>query len=372
MVYTEGREAITGRDTPACFNLGALRHVVARSIPGTRKRVHEWMEGSTTMKLVRVSLMPIMAIVVAVGAIPAFGQDYPAKPVRVIVPLSAGSANDIIARMVTLKLSELWGQPVVVENYTGGGGAVGAGEAAKSLPDGYTLLIMGSAYATNPAVYSNLPYDPVKDFVDIAPLASQPNVLVVGASAGVRTVAELITTAKARPGEIKVGSAGTGSGAHFLAEKFRLAAGIDVVHVSYDVVPQANMDTIAGRVTYWFPPIAIALPLIREGKLLALAVTSGRRSSLLPEVPTLAEAGVAGFDGRGWFGVFAPGGTPAVVVDKLTKDVARALAAPELQEQFAKLGFEPMSMSSAEFASFVRDEMEAAARVAKEAGIKPQ
>jgi tripartite-type tricarboxylate transporter receptor subunit TctC len=313
-----------------------------------------------------------MVTVVGVSALPAFGQNYPAKPVRLIVPFSAGSANDVIARPVSQKLSELWGQPVVVENHVGAGGTVGAGVAAKAAPDGYTLLMMSSAYATNVAASPNLPYDSVKDFVAIAPLASQPYVLVVGASAGVRTVAELIGTAKLRPREIKFGSAGTGSGTHFTAETFRFAAGIDVVRVPYDVIPRLNADPMAGRVTYWFPPISIALPHIREAKLLALGVSSARRSSLLPEVPSLAEAGIAAFDDRNWFGMWAPVGTPAGVVDQLAKDVARALAAPDLREQLAKVGVEPMSMSPDEFARFVRDETEAAARVAKEAGIKPQ
>jgi tripartite-type tricarboxylate transporter receptor subunit TctC len=314
----------------------------------------------------------IVIFMISSSTISSFAQDYPTKPVRVIVAFSAGSATDGIARLVSQKLSDLWGQPVVVENHAGGGGTVGAGVVAKSSPDGYTLLMTSAAYATSPAVYRNLPYDPVKDFVDIAPLIIQPNVLVVGPSAGVRTVTELIVKAKARPGEIKFGSAGTGSASHFIAEKFRLAMGIDVVHVPYKVVPQLNTDTMAGRVTYWFPPLAIALPHIREGKILALAVRNARRSSLLPEVPTLAETGVAGFADGEWYGVWAPAGTPAGIVGKLAKDVAGALAAPDMREKLAKLGVEPMSMSPTEFSSFVRDEMESASRIAKEAGIEPQ
>jgi tripartite-type tricarboxylate transporter receptor subunit TctC len=229
-----------------------------------------------------------------------------------------------------------------------------------------------SAHTVSAALYAKLPYDTLKDFVDIAPFAGQPYVLVVGPSAGLKSVSELMAAAKAKPGEIKFGSAGIGSGTHFAAERFKLAAGVDVTHVPYKGGPEANADTMAGRVTYWFPPIAMALKEIREGKLLALGVTSAQRSSVVPEVPTMAEVGLSGFVHSTWWGVWAPAGIPSSVVDKLAKDVARALAAPDLLERFAKLGFEPMSMPSEEFARFVRTEMESAARIVKAAGITPQ
>lgn len=304
-------------------------------------------------------------------AVPALAQDYPTKPVKVIVPFTEGSATDVFARIMSKKLSELWGQPVVVENRAGAGGTLGADAVAKSAPDGYTLLFNSAAHTANSALYSKLPYDPQKDFVEIAPFATQPFVLVVGTASGIKSVAELTATAKSKPGQIKFGSAGIGSGTHFCAEKFRLAAGIDAIHVPYKGGPEANADTIAGKVTYWFPPLAMALKNVQEGKLIALGVTGAKRSAALPEVPTMTEAGVSLEDAT-WFGVWAPAGIPAGVADKLSKDAARVVASPDVREQLKKLGAEPMSMTSAEFAKFVRSEMESAAHIVKAAGIKQQ
>ena len=301
-----------------------------------------------------------------------FAQGYPSMPVRVIVPFTAGSGLDIVARMLSQKLTEFWGQPVAVENHIGVGGTVGAGVVAKSPPDGYTLLVNTTAHAVNVALYSKLPYDPVKDFVDVSPLVAQPYVLVAGTSAGIKTVSDLIAAAKAKAGQLKFGSAGTGSGTHMIAEKFRFAAGIDVVHLPNKGGPEANADAIAGRVTYWFPPIAVALPQVREGRLLAVGMSSARRSSLLPDVPTIAETGLAGFEDTIWYGMWAPAATSTEVVNKLSKDVARALATPDVRDRLTKLGAEPMNMTPAEFARFVRSEIDSAARVVKAAGIKPQ
>lgn len=302
----------------------------------------------------------------------AFGQGYPTKPVRVIVPFTAGSGVDVVGRMVAQKLSDFWGQPVTVENQVGAGGTVGAGAVAKSPSDGYTLLINSTAHAVNGALYANLPYDPVKDFVAVAPLAAQPYVLVAGASAGVKTVSDLIGLAKAKPGQVNFTSAGTGSGTHMAAEKFKLATSIDAVHVPNRGGPEAIADTVSGRVAWFFPPISLALMPLREGKLHALGVSSARRSSLLPDVPTIAEAGVAGFEDTIWYGVWAPAETRAEVVDKLSTDIARALAASDVRERLTKTGAETMSMTPAEFSRFVRSEVEGAARVVKAAGIKPQ
>jgi len=293
-------------------------------------------------------------------------------PVRVIVPFTAGSGLDIVARMLSQKLTEFWGQPVAVENHIGVGGTVGAGVVAKSPPDGYTLLVNTTAHAVNVALYSKLPYDPVKDFVDVSPLVAQPYVLVAGTSAGIKTVSDLIAAAKAKAGQLKFGSAGTGSGTHMIAEKFRFAAGIDVVHLPNKGGPEANADAIAGRVTYWFPPIAVALPQVREGRLLAVGMSSARRSSLLPDVPTIAETGLAGFEDTIWYGMWAPAATPAEVVNQLSKDVARALATPDVRDRLSKLGAVPMNMTPAEFARFVRSEIDGAVRVVKAAGITPQ
>ena len=309
----------------------------------------------------------------AVGAFAVTGalaQGYPAKPVRVMEPFGAGSGVDVMARAVTEKLSELWGQPVAVDNHAGAGGTVAPGLVAKSPPDGYTLLVNSSAHASA-ALLTNLAYDPLKDFIPIAPLTTQPYVLVVGKPAGVKTIGELIAAAKARPGELKFASAGTGTGTHLGAEKFNLEAGITALHVPL-VPAQATAETVSGSITYWLSPISLALPHVREGRLLALGVSSARRSNILPDVPTIAEAGFAGFDYSIWYGMWAPAGTPADVVDKLAKDIAHALAASDVRDKIAKFGADPMSMTQAEFARFVTSESESAARIIKAARIKPQ
>src|SRR5258705_13976506 len=221
----------------------------------------------------------IIGLVVALSWTPlVFGQGYPNKTVHLIVPFTAGSATDILARTFGQKLSEMWGQSVIVENRPGAGGTIGAAVVAKSPPDGYTLLVNSAAQAYNASIYPALPYDTTKDFVEIAPLAGHPNVLVVAPSIGIKSVAELIALAKQKPGQLNVGSAGTGSGTHINAEKFKLAAGIDVVHIPYKGTPEALNDTLAGRVTYFFSPISAALPNLREGKLTALAVSTSKRS----------------------------------------------------------------------------------------------
>ena len=302
----------------------------------------------------------------------ALAQSFPTKPVRMIVPFTAGSNIDIIARPVGQKLSEIWGQSVVIENRPGAGGTLGAGLVAKSQPDGYTVLLNSSAQAINPSLYASLPYEHTRDFVEIAALVSQPYVLVVGPTAGLKNLSELLAMAKSKPGQVNFGSAGTGSGTHFAAERFKLAALIDVVHVPYKGGSEANVDTMTGRITYWFAPIGLALPYLQGGRLRSLGVSSRHRSGLLPDVPTIAEAGLAGFEDSIWFGMWARSGTPPEINHKLSEDVARALATPDLRERLDKMGAEPMNMTQAAFAKFVRSEIEAAAKVTSAAGIKPQ
>lgn len=312
------------------------------------------------------------ALLLALWTALACAQGYPNKPVRIIVPFTAGSATDILGRTIAQKLTETWGQPVVVENRPGAGGTIGAGVVAHSPADGYTLLVHSAAQAVNPAIYPTLPYDTVKDFVEVATLGGQPNVLVVAPAAGYKSVADLIADAKKRPGALNFGSAGTGSGTHINGEKFKLAAGIDVVHIPYKGTPEAITDTMTGRVTYFFSPISSALPNIKEGKLVALGVSTAKRSSALPNVPTIAESGLPGFDYNLWIGMYAPAGTPQEIVDKINADVARMLATPEVKERLAALGAEPMIMSPAEFRKFMRDEMDDSAKVVKAANIKVQ
>ncbi len=302
----------------------------------------------------------------------AIGQDFPNKPVRIVVPFTAGSATDILARTVGQKLSELWGQQVIVDNRAGAGGTIGAGLVAKAAPDGLTLMVHSAAQAVNPFIYPSLPYDTLKDFVQVVPLAGQPNVLVVSPASGYKTLADLIADAKKKPGGLNFASAGIGSGTHINGEKFKLAAAIDVTHIPYKGTPEALTDTMAGRIAFFFSPISAALPHVRDGKLVALAVSSGKRASTLPNVPTVAESGLPGFDYNLWVAVFAPAGTPAEVVDKINRDVGRVLREPEVRERMTALGAEAMPMSPAEFDKFMRSEMDEAAKVVKAAGIKVQ
>ncbi len=294
-------------------------------------------------------------------------QDYPTKPVRLIEPFGAGGGPDVMARAVSPKLSELWGQPVTVENHPGEGSTAAPALVAKSPADGYTLLVNTSAQAYSAALLKNLPYDPLKDFIPVAPLTSQPYVLVAGKLAGITTVGELVAAAKAKPGELKFGSSGLGTGTHLGVLKFNLEAGIKAVHV-----PARKGDAIADTIDYLLAPIQLALADIRAGRLRALGVSTKKRSYLLPEVPTIAEAGVAGFDYPIWYGVWVPAGTPAGVVNKLEKDIARVLAAPDLRDWLARHGADPMSMPQPEFARFVLSESKSAARIIEAAGIKPQ
>jgi tripartite-type tricarboxylate transporter receptor subunit TctC len=302
----------------------------------------------------------------------AWAQAYPAKPVHVIISFPPGSSTDIVGRVVAQKLSEFWGQPVLAENRGGAGGSIGTAAVAKAAPDGYTLLIDSSAHAVTPAIYAKLPYDTLKDFIDIAPLAGQPNVLVAGPGSPTKSVADLIAEAKANPGKINFASAGIGSGTHLNLEKFKLVTGADVTHIPYKGTQEVITDLLGGRVDYYFAPISAALSNIRDGKLRAIAVSSARRSSSLPEVPTVAESGVPGFEFTLWFGVWGPAGMPADVVDRISKDVNRSLADPGVRERLAKLGNDTMSMTPPEFSQFVRREIEDYARIIKAAGIKPQ
>jgi len=321
------------------------------------------------MKFLRKAAVFALA---ALCATLAFGQGYPTRPVKLVVPFTAGSATDILARTFGQKLAEIWGQAVIVENHPGAGGTIGAAIVAKSAPDGYTLLVHSAAQAYNPSIYPSLSYDTTKDFVDVVPLAGQPNVLVVAPATGFKSVNDLIAAAKKKPGELNFASAGTGSGTHINGEKFRLAAGIDVVHIPYKGTPEAITDTMTGRVTYFFSPISAALPNVREGRLVALGVSSAKRSSAVPSVPTIAEVALPQFDYNLWVGVFAPAGTPADIVDRINRDVVRVAQTPEVNERLAALGAEAMPMTPSEFRKFVRGEIDDAAKVIKAAGIKVQ
>ena len=314
----------------------------------------------------------LLAAGLALSAFEIQAQAFPAKPVTIIVPFTPGSATDISARAMQQKLAEFWGQPVLIENRPGAGGTIGAGMVARAAPDGYTLLVHSSGHAANPGIYAKLAYDTFRDFAEITPLAGQATVLVVAPATGFKTLGDLLAAARAKPGALNFGSAGSGSGTHLAGEKFKGMTNLDLVHIPYKGTPEAVTDTIGGRLTYYFSPIAAALPHVRDGKLTALAVSTAQRSSLLPDVPTVAQAGVPGFSFNLWTGMFAPAGTPPAIVDRIANDVQRAWAAPDLKERLGKMGLEPMPMTPAEFKAFVKSEVEDASRVLQAAGVKPQ
>jgi len=296
---------------------------------------------------------------------------YPDKPVRVIVAFTPGGVTDIIARTLMPKLGELWKQPVVVENRPGAGGSLAAQVVSRAPADGYTLLVHSSGYAINAALQPMLPYDR-KDLVDVAPLASQAQVLVVNPASGIKSVGELIAQAKAKPGQVTYGSAGIGSGAHFNAEKFRIAAGIDLLHIPYKGGAEAINDTVAGRLVFTFNTVTLALPYIRDGRLAVLGVSSTQRSGLLPDVPTIAESGLPGFEFTFWNGLWAPAGTPVAITDQIARDLAQIVHTPDVRERLTRLGAEPMAMTPKEFSRFVEAEIETDQRIVRASGIKAQ
>ena len=302
-------------------------------------------------------------------------RDFPTKQVRLVEPFGAGGGPDLLSRALAEELAELWGQPVTVENVPGAGATAGPAQVAKSPADGHVLLVNTSAHAYGAAFSNDLPYDPLKDFVPIVPLTRQPYVLVAGKRAGVATVGELIAAAKAKPGQLEFGSTGIGTGTHLGLEKFNLDAGIEAVHVPPrpgDAIADVIAEAVAGRTTYMMAPIPLALVDIREARLVPLGVSGARRSPLLPAVPTISEAGVAGFDFPIWYGVWAPAGTPAEVVDRLANDLRLVLARPNLRGWVDQHGGEPMTMTQPEFARFVLGESESAARLIKAAGIRQE
>jgi len=298
-------------------------------------------------------------------------QTYPDKPVHLIVPFSAGSAVDTLARVPGQKLAELWGQALVVDNRTGANTIIGTEAAAKAAPDGYTLLLTNdAALATNPALYPKLPYAPLRDFAPITLGASIPVVLVAHASQPYASVQELVAYAKANPGKLHYASGGNGSAQHVPMEMFKQAAGIDLVHVPYKGLGPAFNDVISGQIPVMFAGLSNTPPHIKAGRIRALAIGSARRSSAMPDVPTMQEAGVPGFDYSAWAGVLAPAGTPPAIVQKVNADWARVIAMPEVRDKLVALGFELTPTSPAEFGEMIRREMAKVAKVVKDANIR--
>jgi tripartite-type tricarboxylate transporter receptor subunit TctC len=314
----------------------------------------------------------LLAVLLLGFAAHVSAQGYPNKAVRVIVSFTPGSSTDIVGRIVMQKVSEYWGQPVVVENRGGAGGSIGSAVVAQAAADGYTLLINSNAHSVNPAFFAKLPYDTVKDFVDIVPLAIQPNVLVVNAESSYRSVMDIVNAAKSKPGAINWGHAGIGSGTHLNTERFLTASKIQVTQVPFKGTPEVFAAIFTKDVDVYWAPISAAMGNIKSGKLRPLAVSTGKRSPVLPDVPTTGEAGIAGADSPLWFGVWAPAGVPADVVTKINADIRKALGDATVKARLQNGGNETLDMSPQEFARFVRSEIEVYHGVIKAAGIKPQ
>jgi tripartite-type tricarboxylate transporter receptor subunit TctC len=312
------------------------------------------------------------ALAAAFAASAAHAQTYPTKPVHVIVPFTPGSATDVVARTVAQALSTRMGQVFVVENRPGAGGTIGANLVAKAAPDGYTLLVNSSGHTVNPSIYPSIPFDTAKDLAGISLLAEQPNILVVAPSKGWKTAGDLVKAAKAEPGKLTYASAGAGSATHMNAEKFRVSAGIDAVHIPYKGTPEALTDTMNGRVDYFFAPVIAALPMVRDNRVTALAVGSAKRASVLPDVPTTEEAGYPGSAYNFWVGMLAPAGTPTAIVDQLNKEVTAALASPEVKDRLAALGADAAPMPAADFDKMIAQELKDNAALVKQAGITVQ
>ena len=303
----------------------------------------------------------------------AFGQAYPARSIRLVVPFPAGAGvSDIMARLVGQHLTAALGQQVVIDNRPGAGGNVGAEIAAKSAPDGYTLVMGSSFLVVNPFLYARMPYEPLTDFVPVTTVASNLLMLVVHPSVKATTVAELIAEAKARPGQLNYGSGGVGSTPYLATELFKSLVGIDVTHVPYRGGAPALADLVAGQLTFMIENMPGTMPFVSAGKLRALAVTSRQRSPLAPDLPTMAESGVPGYEMIGWNGIFAPKGTPTDVVARLHAELVKILRMPEVKQHLATLGAEPGGEKPEEFARFVKAESERWGKIIKDKGIKPE
>jgi tripartite-type tricarboxylate transporter receptor subunit TctC len=318
-----------------------------------------------------LSLLLKVAIVLLALATPATADEYPSKPVRLIIPFPPGGSNDVVGRMIAMQLSERLGKQVVVDNRSGAGGVIGTEIAAKSPPDGYTLLIVSIAHAVNPWLYK-LNYDPIKAFAPVAILATGPNVLAVNPSLPVNSVAELVALAKQKPGELQYASAGVGSFQHLGGELFKLTAGVDFLHVPFKGGGPAMIDVIGGHTKIVFSSLVQTTPHLRSGKLKALATGGAERSSILPDVPTVKEAGVPDYEAVNWWGIVAPAGTPAAVIEKLRKEIAAVQESAETQKQFVNEGAAVMQMTLPQFADFMQSEMDKWGHVVKAGKIKAE
>ena len=298
--------------------------------------------------------------------------NYPSRPLRIVIGFTPGGQPDIYARLISAKLIESWRQQVVVDNRPGAGGVIGTQIVAQSIPDGHTLLAVSSAHVISPAVRAKLPYDTLKDFAGVTMMATATYVLVVPPALGVTTVPEFIALAKSKPGQLNFSSAGAGSGTHFAGEMLKQSANIDVVHVPYKGIAESLTDTLTGRVQFTMSPIGSSVSLVKEGRLRALAVSSKQRSSIYPDIPTIAEAALPGFEWDSWSVLLAPARTPRAIVDKLNREITRILGLPDIQQRMRALGAEPAPGTPAELDKFIANQLRVVMQLAKKAGIEPQ
>ncbi len=313
-----------------------------------------------------------IALASALSTATAEAQNWPTKPLRAVVPVAAGSSTDIIPRVIFEQLSSQLSQPIVVENRTGAGGTIGTAFVAKSDPDGYTILASGSAHTIAPSLYPKLSYDPARDFVAVAPLGISPNVLVVSPARGFKTVGDLLAAGKAKRGSLSFSSVGVGTATHLSAERFRVSAGIDAVHVPFRGGAEAMSEVIAGRVDFFFGPPALVLQQVRQGQLTALAVNGTNRIPALPDVPTIREGGFVDAEYPIWYGLFLPAKTPRGIVDRLHRATFEALQAPKVRDRFATLVLDPMPMTINEFNAYIQKDIAINAALVKAAGIKAE
>jgi len=329
------------------------------------------VQGRRVMRRLSFALSMILA---AISSNPnnALAQDYPNRPIKLVVPFAPGGAVDVLARIIGAKLAERFGQPVVIENHAGAGGNIAADSVAKSPPDGYTILQNTNGQAITPALYRNLPFDPINDFVPVTQLVASNLILVASPKLPAKTLSEFVALAKAKPGALNYGSSGIGNPLHLTMEMLKHAAGLDIVAVPYRSDAQINTALMAGEVQVAVVPLASAVPLIEDGRLTALAVTAAKRAAVLANVPTVAEAGVPGFASTSWQGFFAPAKTPAAIVERIQRETATVLKLPDVQSSLQAMSYEPVGSTPAQFAAFVNAETAKFARVAKDAHIPMQ
>ena len=313
-----------------------------------------------------------MTMIAMLGATAAFAQPYPSKPIRIVVPYPPGGFNDTLGRTLAAKFTESWGQPAVVENKPGGNTLIGSDFVAKSAPDGYTLLVVAFPFSVVPSLFKTMPYDTVKDFAPVILAATSPNLLVVNPQLPVKSVGELVALAKAKPGTLSYASTGNGSSNHISMELFKTLAGVDIVHIPYKGSAPAVTDLLGGQVMLMFDNVPNVLPQVKAGRLRALGTSGAQRSALAPDVPTVAEAGVPGYELTVWFGLVAPAGTPREVVQKLNAEVAKILAMPDVRERFMAQGVEPLGSTPEQFGEHIKAQMTKWSKVVRDAGVKAE